>query len=256
MCATANCSLLPTTGHYLDARCASAASKTIPENIEKIIFARAVRCGWFGVSDGRWCDERKRSCCAASLLTTGPPSLAHQTIEKPARSWNSDGLSWSKTRSLVQGHRGQMLTPDFGSAPQIWISKFVQDQIIPPAQCPICLRLSESSRPVTGPPNKENEDRKQSNDDKHPVLDFKPQEAEILDKEVHRASPIFVQGNVFSAINILFLYSMRSWMFAPISTVRTRKMMLASPRLALARTLSRLPRPTSQAVPSSGVVRT
>jgi hypothetical protein len=118
------------------------------------------------------------------------------------------------------------------------------------------LRLSKSSHSVTGPPDEENEGRQQCDDDKHPVLDLKPQKADILDKEMHRFSPIFVQGKVFSAINILFLYSMRSWMFAVISTVRARKMMLALPRLAPVRTLSGLPRPTSQTVASSGVVRT
>lgn len=103
-----------------------------------------------------------------------------------------------------------MLASDFGTAPQIWISKFVRDQIIPLAQCPIFLRWSRSSRSVTDSPNKENEDCKKSNGDKHPVLDFKPQKTEILDKEVHRSGPIFVQGSHFGAINILFLYYIRA----------------------------------------------
>ena len=84
-----------------------------------------------------------------------------------------------------------MLASDFGIAPQIRISKFVRVQIIPLAQCPIFLRWSRSSLSITGSPDEENEDRKQSNDDKHPVLDFKPQKTEILDKEVHRPGPIF-----------------------------------------------------------------
>ena len=103
-----------------------------------------------------------------------------------------------------------MLASDFGIAPQIRISKFVRDQINPLAQCPIFLRWSKSSHPVTGSPDKENEDRKQSDDDKHPVLDFKPQNTEILNKEVHRLGPIFVHGNRFNGRNILFLYFMQS----------------------------------------------
>ena len=85
----------------------------------------------------------------------------------------------------------------------------MRDLIISLAQCPIFLRWSKYSRSVTGSPDKENEDCKHSNDDEHPVLDFKSQKTEILDKEVHRSGPIFVQGSRFSEINILFLYSMR-----------------------------------------------
>ena len=83
-------------------------------------------------------------------IETPRQTFPTQTSEKPVRSWGSDGLSWSKTRSLVQGHREQMLAPHFGSALQIRFSKIKQAAIMRLAICPIFARMCRSLRSDRG----------------------------------------------------------------------------------------------------------
>jgi hypothetical protein len=53
-----------------------------------------------------------RDWLARALPQSSASHFSNPTNENPPEAGNSDGLSWGKTRHLVQGHRKRMLLPD------------------------------------------------------------------------------------------------------------------------------------------------
>jgi hypothetical protein len=62
------------------------------------------------------------------------------------------------------------------------------------------------SNPVARFPNEKTECSDQANHDEHPVLAFKAEKAEFLNKKLHGTRPFVGQGTRFGVRNILILY--------------------------------------------------
>jgi hypothetical protein len=63
-----------------------------------------------------------------------------------------------------------------------------------------------ASSPVASPSDENNESDDQNRDNQHPVLDLDAENVVRLNEVLHRARPFLVQGRLFGAENILFLY--------------------------------------------------
>jgi hypothetical protein len=93
-------------------------------------------------------------------------------IENSPEAGNRAGLG-SKARRLVQEHRK------------------------------VCSPASDT---IAGLPDEKNKGRDQASHDKHPVLALETQNGKMLDQELHRRRPLFMQDKRSSSVNILFIY--------------------------------------------------
>jgi hypothetical protein len=65
---------------------------------------------------------------------------------------------------------------------------------------------SLASDTIAGFPDKQNKCRNQAGHDEHPVLTLEAQKGEMLNQELHRCRPVFMQNKRSRSVNILFIY--------------------------------------------------